>query len=95
MQRVTVAQLKKLVAEKVAVEAEYLKLVHLSKYLMDDKTLGDYGIRNGANLYIVLHLPGDNEKARMQPPETWSVFVAGHTGKTHRVHIIDSHPEVG
>ena len=57
----TVADLKKLVAEKTTIDPDYQKLIYLSKYMVDKNTLGDYGLRDQANIFLVMRLPGGSD----------------------------------
>ncbi len=58
MQRTTVAEVKRLLAEKTTIDPQYQQLIYLSKYMQDEKTLADYNIQNGSNLFLVMRLPG-------------------------------------
>ena len=52
------SRLKQLVEERTGIAVDHQQLIYLSKYLQDGKTLADYNLRNGANIFMVMRLPG-------------------------------------
>ena len=64
LQRTTVLQLKGMVKEKTGLEEHHQKLIYLSKYIQDCKTLGDYGLQSGSNIFLVMRLLGGSGEFR-------------------------------